>query len=261
MYTINVNYDIVNYCNLNCAGCSHFSPLVKDKINVDINTFYDNMKQLSLFMSPVLKIMHLELIGGEPLLHPQINDIIKISRNFFPDSFITIITNGILLDKMPDDFFNIINENNIIMYIDNYILDKNFKIRNVSKIKKSLLQIYNKFQFDFHYFKNLNNDNKNTLKCTRFKSWTSNCNLLKYNGDLHLCALSANINILNSMLPNEQQYKIIENLDYVNIYTSKFSDFINLKKNKRPFCNYCSIPTKKNWHIYNGENEWIETTI
>lgn len=260
MYTINVNYDIVNYCNLNCAGCSHFSPLIKDKLAIDLDTFRENMKQLSIFMKPVLKILEVEFIGGEPLLHPQINSVIKIAREILPQSTLKIITNGILLDYLKEDFFNAVNENKIIIQVDNYILDKNFKKRNLEKINNSLLIVHDKAHFDFHYYKN-SNDYTETMCCTRFKSWENNCNFLKYNGDLHLCSLSANIDTLNSILPKEQQYKVIENLDYVNIYKSKFTDFINLKKNKRPFCNYCSEPIKKDWHLYNGENEWIKNTI
>lgn len=260
MYKININYDIVNYCNLNCAGCSHFSPLIKDKLAIDLDTFRENMKQLSIFMKPILKILEVEFIGGEPLLHPQINSIIKIAREILPQSTLKIITNGILLDYLKEDFFNAVNENRIIIQVDNYTLDKRFKKRNLEKINKSLLSAHDKTQFDFHYYKDMN-DKSETTKCTRFKSWENNCNFLKYNGDLHLCSLSANIDTLNSILPKEQQYKVIENLDYVNIYKSKFTDFINLKKSKRPFCNYCSEPIKKDWHLYNGENEWIKNTI
>ena len=46
------------------------------------------------------------LMGGEPLLNPNCIQFFDITRYFFPKSAIWLVTNGILLDKQNEDFWN-----------------------------------------------------------------------------------------------------------------------------------------------------------
>jgi hypothetical protein len=39
----------------------------------------------------------LTILGGEPTLNPQLPEIIDVSRTYWPDSFIRVVTNGLLL--------------------------------------------------------------------------------------------------------------------------------------------------------------------
>lgn len=45
---------------------------------------------------------HVTIIGGEPLIHPRIYDILKEARRIFDHATIEIYTNGFLLPKRPD---------------------------------------------------------------------------------------------------------------------------------------------------------------
>ena len=40
------------------------------------------------------------LMGGEPLLHPQVGEFCRVTRECYPEAGITIITNGTLIPKM-----------------------------------------------------------------------------------------------------------------------------------------------------------------
>ena len=61
------------------------------------------------------------LLGGEPLLHPEIIECLKIARNNFKECPIILLTNGvILLNKEHDEHGNIFQtckDNNIIISI------------------------------------------------------------------------------------------------------------------------------------------------
>ena len=44
------------------------------------------------------------LLGGEPFLHPQLIELCQIAREIFPDIFLNILTNGIILsDNYPEE--------------------------------------------------------------------------------------------------------------------------------------------------------------
>lgn len=89
-----INIHITNDCNLDCGIC--FENKDREKPNYlaqeDIFNFIDDINPY-----------HIGLVGGEPLLHPEINSIIRGLKERGVD--ICLVTNGLLLDKlteMPD---------------------------------------------------------------------------------------------------------------------------------------------------------------
>ena len=85
-----IELHIVDHCNLNCVGCSHFSPLAEPYFK-DVDEYREEMKDLSKFEIGTIRIM-----GGEPLLHPKWYEFCEITREYFPRSNIVLVTNGIL---------------------------------------------------------------------------------------------------------------------------------------------------------------------
>lgn len=93
-----LDLNIVTHCNMRCAGCSHASPFSKawfmseETIQIDLLT-----------LKPILTPRTVHIVGGEPLLHPKLTAILKLVHGMgFRTS---IITNGKLLPRMPDEFW------------------------------------------------------------------------------------------------------------------------------------------------------------
>lgn len=92
---------LTDHCNLNCKGCGHFSPIASPYY-ADIVQYERDMKRLSrLFYN----IRTIRLMGGEPLLHPDAACFIAVTRNSFPSAGIRLVTNGILLKAVPENFW------------------------------------------------------------------------------------------------------------------------------------------------------------
>jgi MoaA/NifB/PqqE/SkfB family radical SAM enzyme len=51
--------------------------------------------------SKIIQPKNLTIIGGEPLIHPKIYDILRYARDTFPSTRIEVFTNGLLLPKKP----------------------------------------------------------------------------------------------------------------------------------------------------------------
>jgi MoaA/NifB/PqqE/SkfB family radical SAM enzyme len=115
--TLQVQVHLVEHCNLNCKYCAHFSPIAEEEY-IDIVVYERNIMRLSKLTGGYLD--KLVLMGGEPLLHPGLTAIFDISRRYFPKSLITLNTNGVLLKKQNDDFWNNCNSNNIEIIITRY---------------------------------------------------------------------------------------------------------------------------------------------
>lgn len=90
------NIAIVNYCNLRCPYC-----FAEDMIQEEMNTIsLDDFRKILEFISRTPK-NHIGIIGGEPTLHPQFEEIIKEVNKYCHelDTGATLFTNGIELKK------------------------------------------------------------------------------------------------------------------------------------------------------------------
>jgi uncharacterized radical SAM superfamily Fe-S cluster-containing enzyme len=108
--------DITGHCNLNCKNCNHFSPLVTESF-VSPEDLKNDFKRLSELTGRHND--NIDLMGGEPLLHPEINKIMDIARKYF-DGPINIVTNGIKLSTMEKEFWETCSRNTICVKVTSY---------------------------------------------------------------------------------------------------------------------------------------------
>lgn len=105
-----VEIHLTDHCNLNCAGCLHFTPFAK-KWFADAR---DVERDLKALREKFRYIRHVTLLGGEPLLHPEYDRFVKIVREVSPESLVTVVTNGVLLTgTVLDRFLAVCAENNV----------------------------------------------------------------------------------------------------------------------------------------------------
>ena len=90
-------YYVTLQCNLNCAYCEDFG--ARRNHHVTPNPSLEDAKRiLRVIRSGVDRLW---LTGGEPLLHPQIGELLAYARNELKFREISLITNGVLLFRKP----------------------------------------------------------------------------------------------------------------------------------------------------------------
>jgi Radical SAM superfamily/4Fe-4S single cluster domain len=92
----NVSYELTEHCNLRCSNCDHASPWMDDKF-ASLAEFERDIMALS----EVLHVNHIFLCGGEPLLHPQFRDFLRITKKSGIADGTIVISNAMLLHQMP----------------------------------------------------------------------------------------------------------------------------------------------------------------
>ena len=102
-----VEYHLVDSCNLRCAGCSHYSSLLDDLSYTPLEKVQKELQLLKSKTDDGNHLYWLRLLGGEPLLHPCLSQCIEEIRDLFPHTRITLVTNGLLLDIMDSEFYNV----------------------------------------------------------------------------------------------------------------------------------------------------------
>lgn len=108
---------VANGCNLNCKGCLHFSNLYQKDEFPDLKMLLRNIKVIN----KQCEIFQLRVLGGEPLLNPEIENFLEELREILPDCDISVISNGILIPRMKKSLYRVMRENyigfNITLYI------------------------------------------------------------------------------------------------------------------------------------------------
>jgi len=250
--------DIVANCNLNCMSCFHFSPLVdNDYVNPD--ELEKDFKRLSELAGR--KNENIELMGGEPLLHPRINKITEMSRKYF-DGNISIVTNGILLTKMNEEFWLSCKRNKINILVTSYPIKLDRKL--IKKTAKSYsVKIKMRMQvMSNHTWCRLPRDiqGKQNIKDSFKNCLIANFCISLKNGKLATCCLPFVADRFNNFY-NEKF--ITEENDSIDIYSAKNIEEIYEFLNKPiPFCRYCKIRQSEygiNWGISKKDiYEWID---
>ena len=254
-YLSQVEFHIVDHCNLNCAYCDHFTPLA-DKNFCKIDDIIEDFQKLKKIFDNIGKIY---IVGGEPLLHPNLLDILEPLRNIYPKSEIVIITNGILLDKQDENFFNTLKKYNIALSMTHYPLKIDYEgwIEKLSKM--GIKTYYFSLNRDKMKKQNLDLNGKNDKKIAFQKCWEKKCHFVR-DGKLYVCTPAPNIHFLNKYF--NLDFKLGKN-DYIDLNKVKSASYINaLFKKPIDFCRYCNdgeIEFEK-YSISKKElSEWVKT--
>jgi len=88
-------------CNRNCKGCVCFSPLVKKETEISLSSFEKALIRLIEIIgsSGVETLQQFDISGGEPLIHSNLLEFLRIARDKLPYTYIVIRSNGLLLPE------------------------------------------------------------------------------------------------------------------------------------------------------------------
>ena len=256
--------DIVSHCNLNCCSCTHFSPLAEEKF-MDTAVFERDFSRLSELTDG--KVDFIDLMGGEPLLHPQISKIAEIARRYFHTGDINIVTNGILLTEMNDDFWRSCRENNIIICVSEYLIELNTaKIKQIAESNRVELIFRGKINDKTDKIFNsmwkkvpLDVEGKQDGRSNYRKCPSANTCISLNNGRLSTCCLPFVIGFFNQQFG--QTIPVTER-DYIDIFKVKDVDEIfDFLTSPIPICAYCNVTEAKygvTWGASKKEmGEWV----
>jgi len=111
----------VEHCNLNCASYTHFSPIAQPKY-ICLNQLESDLKALNNLVGDHL--YGIKILGGEPLLHPNLASVIGVVRNYFPQKQLMLFTNALLLAGMDTYFFDACKAAHVSIVVTKYPINK-----------------------------------------------------------------------------------------------------------------------------------------
>ena len=234
-----LEYHIADHCNMNCKGCFHFSNIVPTKTFPSFEQFSRDINRLSEIFGNISTI---RLMGGEPLLNPQLPMFAREARKAFPKAKIAILSNGMWYKKVRGELVETIISNNAEVQISLYKPMMKYKddIKqhfDTQKIKHSISGPILKFA------KYINAEGDSNPKESVKQCPASRCTFLS-DGHIARCPLPFNIKFFN------QQFNQSIDMEHekINIHDAKWTGFALKKKLRKPMssCRYC------------GKLEWFD---
>lgn len=192
-------------------------------------------------------------------MHEKIIDIISMTRKYFNIGIINIVTNGILLEKMSDDFWQTCREKDVCICPTKYPIKVDYKaLEEKAKINNVKFQFFGNVPLSGWIHKKMDLEGNRFENCSFMYCANANmCPVLRQ-GKLYPCPTIAHIYKFNEAF---QTKLMVTDKDYIDIHKVKDVDEImRFLAKPVPFCRYCNTPgyTKEEWGISQKlMDEWI----
>lgn len=244
-----IELHISDKCNLNCKGCSHFSPLY-DEINA---VYEDKLSDIRKIKALFDNIFRIDILGGEPLLNPELSKYIIGLREELPDTFIQVYTNGLLIPNLDDSVMQLFYDNNIGVSISEYAPTHNI----IDKIISRLNQFHIRYHLAAYDDKQVFNIPISTSESSIYpKMCISDGCITISDGKISRCPTLMYVNKFNSVfhqnLPEDGIYQI-----------SDYSDgrkLLNDMKKVVPLCKHC-IKCDMKWEVCGKEKKFEDFAV
>ena len=236
-----IGVHLVEHCNLKCKGCDNFSPLASEEY-VDVKQYERDFRRMSdLFGDNAERI---DLYGGEPLLHPQIAKLLCITRDNFPTSPIEILTNGILLTQMSEEFWKICHEKRIKISLTKYPINIDYqRIESIAKFCGGGVELeyhgYSLVEEKALWKERIDlSGSQNPADMFKCCGRANNCIVLD-KGRLYTCTMIPFVRHFNKFF--SENIEVTER-DSIDIYQAKSAEEIfEFLSKPVPCCRYCDI--------------------
>lgn len=243
--------NVVDYCNLNCKGCSHFSNIFPKGSKVAFETFEKDVCRLS----HEVNIMQFNLLGGEALLSNELEDYIRCLAEYMPATKIQLVTNGILIPKQSSDRMRFFEQNNVYISITEY--------PPTARMREEIIKTLNQYGIHFEMRQLVSTFGKNIDVSGKNDPWEaqricreSRCHFLR-EGKIYKCPFSAlgNYFFMHYHIP----LRFDEGIDIYGEENDWKEIINNLNEEPVKQCRFCGAEERFSWAVSMNpkKEEWM----
>ena len=237
---LHIEFNLTDHCNLNCKGCSHYSPLAPAEFE-SLHELENSMRRVAMARNAEM-IKDVYLIGGETLLYPKLTEAMRMARKYFPWAKISIFTNGLLIPKMDNEFWETCRKEKCVIVVTRYPIKFNYdKIAPICREHGVEVEEFDDRGNDNSFFRfPLDPEKRQNKFVSHFRCMSFGCVTIDH-GKIFPCPQSACVGHLNRHCGTDFKW---EKGDYIDVNELKdVREILRLRNRPTPFCRYCAHVT------------------
>ena len=253
---LRLEFVLGDQCNLNCRGCTHYSPLAEGDQR-PFDEFKRVVERVARAVADDIPTVY--LMGGETLMYPRLVEAIGLMRENFPKSSLSLFTNGILLPKMGEEFWKACRDNHCRIAITRYPVKFDYDGAERLVRKNGVeCRVFGNREGDDGFFRfALDPAKKQNAATSHFKCYNFGC--VSVVGDrIYPCSLSGCVEHLNKKFGTDFRHTPADYIEVGSLYN--VNQIRALRDKPVPFCAYCKLPpATTRWAPSKREKtEWVD---
>ena len=255
----NFEIHVTDSCNLNCVGCFHFAPLARKNTEYPIEDFEKDLRRIGEVFKDKFGWVH--ILGGEPLLNPHIVEYLDVVGRYIKKAQVDLITNGILLPKMEDSFFEACKRNHIRIAVTKYPIKLDyFSIeKQIKEHGCDFVLFGDRAKLGGFSSASLVPDSTMSAKENYLHCVLANACVTLDKGRLFYCSLPAYAYLYNEKFG----HTFDTDVDSISIYDNDKKTILDFLRTPHQFCKYCDIPYRNEhpvrWtYSEKKKEEWLK---
>lgn len=234
---------VTTRCTLKCKNCANLMQYYRQPMHVQWDVIEKSVKK---FLECIDRVEKVGILGGEPLLYPELDKVIYLLEASPKVKTIRIVTNGTLIPK-DENILKALTGRKVVVQLNNYlnayagVADELAKLFDERKIKYKLLK---KDGTEWVDYGDLSSRNRSEEELTeQFKRCRIECRSL-YNGKLYYCPRSGHgmdLKLLSEV--NKDYVDLADSNSTVEETREKLYELLCEKKYIEA-CNHCDKGTK-----------------
>lgn len=253
---LRLEFILTDFCNLNCRGCTHFSPLAKREFE-PLEVVSRQMRKLADVCGNAVKQVY--LIGGETLLYPQLAQAMDAVRVAFHNQKIYVFTNGLMLPRMSAGFWESARRNNIIIALTRYPVKFDYDAaEELCRSNGVEVEVFGDRSLQSSFFRfALDPEGRQNRYISHFKCYNRGC-ISVVGGYVYPCSICACVPHLNNATGTNFQISSKDRLEVDSI--TNVRQIKRLRDRAIPFCRYCKNPPAEVLYAPSKrqKNEWVD---
>jgi hypothetical protein len=252
---------LVDNCNLKCKMCDHFACLTRQKNEISPEVLKKDLSRID-FLTSQKKFKNgivLKILGGEPLLHSDVVACLKAARTSLPTATIKFVTNGILLHKQNENFWNALRDFDILLCPTAYPINLDYQYwENYAKNRDVKFEFFPSKTEARQYKMPLDLQGGQNPKLQFDKCMWKHWGCFLYNSKIYPCCKPPLIWAINEKFCTDFP---LDEKDGIDIYSAKnLRQILKHLRKPIPFCKYCNVAAMEfghQWGVTSGKlEEW-----
>lgn len=234
---------VTTRCTLRCQNCANLMQYYHQPMHVDWDVIEKSVKRL---LECIDRVERVGVLGGEPLLYPELDKIIYLLESSPKVKTIRVVTNGTLIPK-DEKILKALTSRKVTVQLNNYlnayagVADELAKLFDERKIKYRLLKKDGTEWVDYGDLSCRNRSKEELVK--QFKKCKIDCRSL-YNGKLFYCPRSGHGMDLKLLSEVDKDYvDLIDTAMSVEETRKKLYELL-YEKQYIEACNHCDKGTE-----------------